>query len=65
MRGKIKVNKKTGVGVGQPGEGKAVTLARDKNEIKVETDIAFSKRYNPVDKFQYYVGVLKRTGQIV
>ncbi len=38
------MNKKTSVGVGQPGEGKEVTLARDKNEIKVETDIAFSKR---------------------
>jgi len=47
LRGKIKVNKKTGVGVGQPGDGKDVTLSRDKNEIKVETDIAFSKRYKP------------------
>lgn len=30
--------------MGKIGEGKEVTLSRDKNEIRVETDIPFSKR---------------------
>ncbi len=38
------MNKKIGVGVGKEGEGKEVTLVRDKNEIRVETEIPFSKR---------------------
>lgn len=44
LRGRIKVNKKTG-NIGKAGEGKEVTLARDKNEVRVETEIPFSKRY--------------------
>lgn len=44
LRGRIKVNKKTG-NVGKPGEGKEVTLSRDKNEVCVEADIPLSKRY--------------------
>ena len=32
------------MGVGKEGEGKEVTLSRDKNEIKVETETQFSKR---------------------
>ena len=47
MRGRIKVNKKTG-NIGKPGDGKEVTLSREKNELRVETDIAFSKRFVPL-----------------
>jgi hypothetical protein len=43
LRGRIKVGKKTG-NIGKMGEGKEVTLSKDKNEIRVETDIPFSKR---------------------
>lgn len=47
LRGKIKIDKKTGK-VGKSGEGKEVTLSRDKNEIRVETEIPFSKRLVPL-----------------
>lgn len=43
LRGRIKVNKKTG-NIGRVGEGKEVTLSRDRNELKLEADIPFSKR---------------------
>ena len=45
MRAKIKVGGKAGAHVGKPGEGKEVSLSRDKNEIHLSTDIPFSKRY--------------------
>lgn len=40
------MNKKTG-NIGKVGEPKEVTLSRDKNEIRVDTEIPFSKRLVP------------------
>ena len=44
---------KAGVHVGEPDEGKEVTLSRDKNEILLTTDMPFSKRLVAVATYVY------------